>query len=216
MNPSDPLLSRLSPALQAQGWTQVAHSFRQLHVSGPCLAGGESAPLCFFERDSEVLAIADFDATNRLAEPSESPTALFARFLDLSLRERLALWTLRQTSKCDWLICLTPEGCSLLGADHETALGRCEPDPDSNGVNSLIRALETRDAARRPVPDTQRLADDLACWSELFLGALGPALQWGSRRHGPPGPAAAPGVQMRSQPSLGWLGVARRHRLAAR
>lgn len=171
-----PLATHLLDILVRAGWDSHAEAI-SLHLQTPDSSESQ-AKVFSFERGGERLALVDFASASLLPNPQETIDSLFERYLDLSLNERIALWSVAPLCNPNLLICLTPEGGSLLDARDELTLSRFTPENQNSGIETMARVLEEHDPARRVRPDATRLSKDLVRWSDLFAGSMGPALKW--------------------------------------
>ena len=135
------------------------------------------ASLGFFWRGEGVLATADF--AGRDPDPKEIPSALFRRYLDLSVLQRAALWAVGRSLEADYLLCATVETCSLFEVSGEILLGQCGPLPSDEELAACLGALTAERAKQPPLPDPERLGRELSRWLGLFCGTVGPVLKWG-------------------------------------
>ncbi|NQU42653.1 hypothetical protein HQ520_05165 [bacterium] len=171
----------LFPALKKLGWQPVPPGLRPLPRVLALSGAPECLPLVFLQLNDHRLAVFDLTSLRTQPAPPETPASLFTRYLDLSLCDRLALWTVQSQGDVDLLLSLTPEGWSLYDVSDEILLGRCGLQPDPEELSHCLRALEPGALGKRALPDPERLGAELGRWFNLFCGAMGPALRWSKK-----------------------------------
>lgn len=173
-------LSSFDSLLVSLGWHRQGDMPTFLELGGARLPQG-AAPVLFYRQGVELLALVDFQPLHRPGEPDQTFDDLFRRFVDLTLCERAALWSIGRLGQVRFVLAAQPEGVRLLDTQTELPVGRCMCEGDEEAVRNCLRAACPPPGRPAPSIDREGLCADLARWFELFSGSIGPALKWSRR-----------------------------------
>lgn len=172
-----PLLDSVAALLAEANWCAVPEGISsavRVEREGAAIEGVAT----LFEKEGERLLVVDFSGDDCPADPEELPEALFARYLDMSLTERLVLWGPCRASRAHFLFCASAEGCRLIDVEKEVPLTSCGVGPSEGLLREIVLPMLGKKGPERAQADSQFLARELECRLDLMCGWLGRALDW--------------------------------------